>query len=351
MHTSAPAKIAAYVQSLLDHARDILPEFAGRIPLSMLSTGMRDLPEVTVSHLRTAIAAAIDADRKSIDGAARANSRKPTEPNPGIGPEVDANNRRDAELVHPTTFKLVQHQVVSKNEESLFEWVALNYSLRHSRRNNDTPGFVDGDSARIAFFHSATDGKDYEGTVTRVKVGSTAFDVFTQTWPARGVDPGWRQDGKDLVMRDMLVPLVASGGGVTHPVLGCLLRDPVGGEGAEDERKRTFYATSVYMHASGEPAADKRDSAATDGDKQTWPEAKYNWNLPRAVFDQAVLIMKVLNIGFRVCLENDTESTADEAANVKPAQHNTWPLGRIVLHAIEVRDKTRARLGWSPVAK
>lgn len=311
----------------------------------MLSTAVHNIPEPTLELLRKAVAAAIKADRESADKAARDTSRKLILSNyeTNTVPEVDAQTRRRVELDHPTAFELKEFRVTSKNERSMCAWIALNYSLRHSHPNNNTPGFVDGDSTQIAFFHSATDRRDYEGTVTRVKVASKRFEVFTQTWPARGVDPGWRKDGKELVMKDMLVPLVARNPGGTYPVLGCLLRDPPETEMVEDGATRTFYATCVFMHPSAEPAA----GVATTDDKPRWPEARYSRNLPRPVFDRAVLIMKVLSIGFGVCPENES----DETANDKPGNHNTWPLGWIVQDIIDIDDETRARLGWSPVAK
>lgn len=223
----------------------------------MLSTEVHNILEVTLELLRNAVAAAIKADRESADEAARDTSRKLILSNyeTNTVPEVDAQTRSRVELDHPTTFELKEFRVTSKNERSMCAWIALNYSLRHSHPNNNTPGFVDGDSTQIAYFHSATDGTDYEGTLTPVKVASKTFEVFTQTWPARGVDPGWRQDGMDLVMNDMLVPLVVPNAGGRYPVLGLLLRDPPETETVEDGANRTFYATSVFMHPSGEPAA------------------------------------------------------------------------------------------------
>lgn len=157
-----------------------------------------------------------------------------------------ARNRRTAGHIHFTELVLEEYKAVPSDELAFLEWVALNYKMRPSPSNNDITGFVNRRSGQTAFFHNSDDGKDYEGILTRIKVGNNTYEVLEQTWPAVGRRPEWRQGLKRLVMRDMVVPVDTWNNISSQPLTGCLLQNSA--FKIEDGEHR-FHSTSVYMHA------------------------------------------------------------------------------------------------------
>lgn len=224
-----------------------------------------------------------------------------------------ARNRRTAEHIHFTKLVLEEYKAVPEDELAFLEWVALNYKMRPSPSNNDITGFLNRRSGQTAFFHDSDDGKDYEGILTRIKVGNNTYEVLEQTWPAVGRLPEWRQGLKRLVMRDMVVSLDTWNSRSSQPLTGCLLQNLAS---KVENGEHRFHSTSVYIHAVH---VSRAESAAA------------KWNVDKANFKKALSTAEKIH-----SLVGDAIEANSIAAGLgaEVLGDDAWPLAKIVLHAL-----------------
>lgn len=253
----------------------------------------------------------IDQDNKNIQASNnRADAADPITNN-------TARNRRTAEHIHFTKLVLEEYKTVPEDELAFLEWVALNYKMRPSPSNNDITGFVNRRSGQTAFFHDSDDGKDYEGRLTRIKVGNNMYEVLKQTWPAVGRLPEWRQGLERLVMRDMVVSVDTWNIRSSQPLTGCLLQNSA--FKTEDGEHR-FHSTSVYIHAVHVSSAQN---------------AAAKWNVNKANFKEALSTTQKIHSLVGDAIEANSIA-AGLGAEVLRA--DALPLARIVLHALSAHN-------------
>lgn len=166
-------KIADYLDPMFEYVKPFLPDETKSIPVFLLATaGMRLLGQTNLEGYNF------------------------------LWKELNT-------YLNLKNYTIEECKLISGEEEGLYGWVAANFLSKTLKDASSTLCFVEtgGASAQIAFHVDPNDegSNEYNGPLTKIKLGGNDFHVFSSTWLGGGAQSVWKVHEEKMSESDTVI--------------------------------------------------------------------------------------------------------------------------------------------------